>query len=191
MPSLELEGSQIEVAEDMKILGVIISSDMKFSKNTQYITNKAYKRIWMIKRLKNLGASVSQMLEVYFKQVRSILELAVPVWQSSLTISDKIKIERVQKCALRIIYGQDYLSYSSACKMSNLLSLEERRIQLCKKFALKALKSEKHSKWFKVNERASITRQKVPVFQPVMSRTTRFYNSPISYLTSLLNQTFK
>ena len=128
MPSLELEGNQIELAEDMKILGVIISSDMKFGKNTQYITNKAYKRIWMIKRLKNLGASVSQMLEVYFKQVRSILELAVPVWQSSLTIYDKIKIERVQKCALRIIYGQDYLSYSSACKMSNLLSLEERRI---------------------------------------------------------------
>ena len=142
----------------------------------------------MIKRLKNLGASVSQMLDVYVKQVRSILELAVPAWQSSLTISEKLKIERVQKCALKIIFGQDYQSYSSACEMSNLISLEERRIQLCKKFALKAMKNKKHSKWFKVNERTTITRQECPVFQPVVSRTTRFRNSPISYLTRLLNQ---
>ena len=87
MPSFELEGCQIELVEDMKILGVIISSDMKFSKNTQYIVKRAYKRIWMLKRLHNLGASVNQMLDVYIKQVRSILELAVPAWHSSLTLS--------------------------------------------------------------------------------------------------------
>ena len=76
MPSLELEGCQIDLVEDMKILGVMISSDMKFSKNTQYIIKKAYRRIWMLKRLKNLGATTSQMLDVYTKQVRSVLELA-------------------------------------------------------------------------------------------------------------------
>ena len=40
MPSLELEGCQIDLVEDMKILGGMISSDMKCSKNTQYFIKK-------------------------------------------------------------------------------------------------------------------------------------------------------
>ena len=190
MPSLELEGCQIDLVEDMKILGVMISSDMKFSKNTQYIIKKAFRRIWMLKRLKNLGATTSQMLDVYIKQVRSVLELAVPAWQPSLTISDKNSLERVQKCALKIIYGHEYQSYNSACKLSNLLSLEDRRIKMCKAFALKAVKSDKYSKWFNLNRRKTNTRHRAPVFQPVVSRTTRFEKSPIHYLTILLNQDF-
>ena len=191
MPSLELEGCQIDLVEDMKILGVMISSDMKFSKNTQYIIKKAYRRIWMLKRLKNLGATTSQMLDVYTKQVRSVLELAVPAWQPSLTISDKNNLERVQKCALKIIYGHEYQSYTSSCESANLLSLEDRRVKMCKAFALKALKSDKFSKWFNLNRKKNYTRHRAPVFQPVVSRTTRFEKSPIHYLTRLLNQEFQ
>ena len=138
-----------------------------------------------------MGANESQMLDVYIKQVRSVLELAVPVWHSSLTIADKLSIERVQKAALHVIFGHDYNSYSFACETANLLTLEERRNKLCKKFGFKAVKNVKHSKWFKVNRKISKTRQKQPLFCPVVSRTTRFDKSPISYLTKLLNKHFK
>ena len=103
--------------------------------NTQYIIKRAYSRIWILKRLYNLGASQSQMLDVYIKQIRSVLELAVPAWHPSLTLEEKIIIERVQKTALHIIY----LSW----------------------------------------------------FLPVLSRTSRFENGPINYLTKLLNNKFK
>ena len=173
--------------EEMKILGVVITSDLSFSRNTEYIVKRAFKRIWMLRRLKNLGANHSQLIDVYIKQIRSVLELAVPVWHSSLTVADKLSIERVQKAALQVIFGQDYKSYSSACEVANLLTLDQRRQNLCKKFSLKAVNNPKHTKWFKVNTKVSKTRQQQPLFCPVVSRTTRFEKSPISYLTKLLN----
>ena len=108
MPTLTLEGNEIEVVVEIKILGVIITTDMKFSKNSEYIIERAFKRVWMQRRLKNLGASNENLLDVYIKQVRSELELAVPVWPSSLTVADKVGIERVQREALQVILGLDY-----------------------------------------------------------------------------------
>ena len=186
-PIQSLEGSEIEYVEETKLLGLVLTSDLKFDKNTDYIVKRAFKKLWMLKRLKNLGASSDQLTDVYFKQVRSILELATPVWHSSLSLANKACIERVQKAALQIILGPAYTSYSSACDLINLLTLETRRVNLCRKFALKTVKNPKHTKWFKVNRKISKTRQKQPAFCHVVSRTKRFENSPISYLTQILN----
>ena len=182
MPSLTLEGMEIELVEEMKILGVVLSSDLKFSKNSEYIVERGFSRIWMLRRLKNLGASVHQLVDVYIKQVRIVLEFAVSVWHSSLTLSDKVDIERVQRAALQVIFGQDYLF---ACVSAALLTLDERRQLLCTKFSFKAVKNTKHSKFVKVNSKARRTRQTISPFCPVVSKTTRFEKSPLSYLTKL------
>ena len=84
-PLHTIEGSEIEHVEETKLLGLVITSDLKFDKNTDFIVKKAFKKLWMLKRLKNLGATSDQLVDVYIKQVRSILELATPVWHSSLT----------------------------------------------------------------------------------------------------------
>ena len=55
---------------------------------------KSYEKMWVIKCLKNLGASRSDLLEVYFKQIRCHAEYAVPVWNGSLTGLNAAKIER-------------------------------------------------------------------------------------------------
>ena len=55
MPELTLEGNGIDLVEEMTILGLILSSDLKFKRNTEYIVKRAFKRIWMLRRLKNLG----------------------------------------------------------------------------------------------------------------------------------------
>ena len=61
---------------------------------------KGYLRLWMIRRLKRLGASRTDMLDVFYKQIRCVLELAVAVWTPGLTQAESAQIERVQKCAL-------------------------------------------------------------------------------------------
>ena len=188
MPTFSLGGTDIELVEETKLLGLVITSDLKFNKNTEYIVKRAFKRIWMLKRLKNHGASDDQLIDVYVKQIRSVLELAVPAWHSSLILADKLSIERVQKAALQVIFGLNYSSYSSALEAANLLTLDARRENLCKKFAFKAVKNTKHKEWFKVNTKLNRTRQKQPFFCPVVSRTKRFENSPVSYLTNLLNK---
>ena len=82
VPDFELEENQLEVVEEMKLLGVIVRSDLKWWSNTEYMVKKANSRLWTMRRLKNLGASEDDLLDVYTKQICSVLELAVPVWQS-------------------------------------------------------------------------------------------------------------
>ena len=94
------DGSLLEVVEEVKLLGVIITSDLKWKKNTKNIIIKAYKRMWMVKRLKSMGVKTDKLKLAYVQQVRSVLEIAAPAWNSGLTISEKLDIERVQKSFL-------------------------------------------------------------------------------------------
>ena len=48
--------------------------------NTQYICEKAMKRMWTLRRMKSLNLDENLILDTYIKEIRSILELAVPVW---------------------------------------------------------------------------------------------------------------
>ena len=79
---------------------------------------------------------------MYIKEVRSILEYAVPVWHFSVTKKEISEIEAIQKLAFRLILGQSYVSYNRACAMFNRQTLKERRQEICKKFEFKNLKSE-------------------------------------------------
>ena len=134
-----------------------------------------------------MGATREDLVDVYIKQVRSILEFAVPVWHSSLTSEQRLELKRIQKSAFHIILGQAYTSYSSSLKLLHLKTLHVRRIQLCKKFVKKSVTNDKFSKWFKINEKFTFTRQKQPKYSEVFSRTVRYEKSPISYLTRILN----
>ena len=82
----------------------------------------------ILKRLKILGASRKQLIGVYVKQIQSILEYF------SLTLEDRLHIERVQRAALQVIFGSEYTSYTSACEQADLCTLESRRVKLCQKF---------------------------------------------------------
>ena len=188
MPTLEVQGCEIEVVEEMRLLGLIIRSDLKWSSNSEHITLKAFGRLWILRRLKALGAKESDLLDVYLKQVRSVLELAVPAWHPGLTAGEATDIERVQISALNIILGMDYTSYSTALDYFNLETLDSRRDLLCKNFEFKAARNPKHANWFKLNVKTTNTRLSEPKFKPVIYRTTRFQKSPLSYLTSLLNK---
>ena len=188
LPSFLLDNEEIKLVEEMKVLGIVLSSDMKWNANTNKIIATAFKRLWMLRRLKSLGTELPELIDVYIQQIRSVLEFAVPVWHSGLTQCNRYDIERVQKAALHVLLGDNYESYSNALKVSGLESLEARRSKLCLKFATKSAKHPKHKKWFKLNNRLTVTRQVQPKFCPVVSRTSRFSKSPISYLTSILNQ---
>ena len=81
-----------------------------------------------------------------------------------------------------------FTTYRAATKNFCLETLQERRVLLCKKFGKKAVKHPKHDKWFVPNTRTTITRQEQPKYCPVICKTKRFEQSPLSYLTSLLNK---
>ena len=102
------EGDILEVEEEMKLLGLKISSDLSWHSNTKFICMKGYSRLWMLRNLKKVGANIWDMKDIYEKQVRSVLEMAVPVWEAGLTKSESNQIERVQRTACAIILGTKY-----------------------------------------------------------------------------------
>ena len=187
-PKFNLNNKQLDLVEETKLLGVVIRSDLCWNSNTDYIVSRANKKLWFLRRLKTLGANQDDLRDVYIKQIRSILEFAVPVWHSSLTGEDRLLIERIQKSALHIILGNRYQSYTSALKLLQLETLFRRRQKLCAKFARKSFKNAKFNKWFKLNDRVTVTRQQGRKFCQVYCRTQRFERSPISYITELLNR---
>ena len=186
MPALEIGGEPLELVDSMRLLGVTVSSDLKWTKNTADIVKRACNKLWILRRLKGLGAQEHELLDMYGKHCRSIIEFAVPVWQSSITVEERQQIERVQKTALHIILGERYQSYRNALEITGLESLETRRRRICLKFARKAENNKKHSKWFK-RKPNMITRQKPEKYWNPVARTSRLRNSPICYLTRLLN----
>ena len=104
MPEVVIDDNELEVVDEIRLLGLIICSDLKWISNTTNIVAKANKRLWILRRLINLGATTDDLLEIYTKQIRCVLELAVPAWQSGLTQAEKIDIERIQKCACHTHY---------------------------------------------------------------------------------------
>ena len=160
IPNIKLQGIQLETVEEIKLLGVVLRSDMRWTSNTKSITLKGYKRLWILSRLKYLGATDAELLDVYTKQVRPLLEYAAPVWHPNLTNTDSEDIERVQKSALKLILQKRYRSYETALNNMKLTSLSTRREKLCTKFALKAETDPKFSKWFQEANKTSVTRGK-------------------------------
>ena len=187
-PNIEMEGRKLDVVEQMKLLGVVITSDLKWDENTDFITSKAFRRLWLLRRLKKLGASRKAMLDIYTKNVRSVLEYASVVWSSSITRKNMAQIERVQKAAFAIILDKQYASYEDACTVLNMDMLSERREKLARQFAIKASQHPIHKDWFVPNDDVSKTWQTKLKFRPPQGRTERFLSSAIPYLTNLLNE---
>ena len=191
MPDLRLGATELEVVSEIRLLGIIIQNDMKWKSNTANLVTKANKKLWIVRRLKYLGAGCKDLIDVYIKHVRSILELAVPAWQGAITQAERLDLERIQKSALHIILGDKYESYNQALKSTGLKDLELRRRDICLKFALRAEAHWKHKKWFKPNTNQTFTRQHKNKYDSVQYRHTRFRDSPISYLTNILNTHYR
>ena len=134
--------------------------------------------------MRGLNLTIPQMLDVYCKEVRSILEMCVPVWHSGLTKKQSASIERVQKVAFRIILGPKYISYACALKSLKVKTLQERRLQLCKQFATKNVKSE--YSLFQQRSNTMNTRSKNTV-QEIKCNSTTFEKSSLPFLSKLLN----
>ena len=130
-PNLKFtDNTGIEHVPDMKLVGVILSENLSWYKNTQYICGKARQKLWILRRLLKFNLDTTTLFDVYTKEIRSILELAVPVWHSGLTKQQTANIERIQKIAFKIILGDDFSNYTQACQMLSAKTLEERRVKL-------------------------------------------------------------
>ena len=93
LPRFTFNGDELEVVEETKLLGIVLRSDLSWSSNTDYMVKRANRKLWCLKRLKRLGATSKDLIDVYNKQIRSLLEFSATLWHPSLTETDRMKIE--------------------------------------------------------------------------------------------------
>ena len=106
-------------------LGVIISTDLKPSKQCIYAAKKANMTLGMIKR-HIVSRDKNTILRLYKGLVRPKLEYCIQSWSPAL-IKDIELLEQVQHRATKLIPEISHLSYHDRLKHLRLTTLELRR----------------------------------------------------------------
>ncbi|KAI8479751.1 hypothetical protein Bbelb_424990 [Branchiostoma belcheri] len=188
-PPLSINGHVLEVVPIAKCLGVTFQANLGWDSQVREMTRKGNQRLYLLCRLRQFNLPVEDLLTVYKSFVRPVVEYAAPVWHGGLTRDQRKKIENIQRRAAKIMLGRNYHGYSSACEVLHLQTLDDRRSTLCLKFAKKLLSSEEYRGWLpelRGDVSGRVTRQRNQLDRlPV--HTERYRNSPIPFLTSLLN----
>ena len=177
-------GTQIEYVSETKLVGLVISEDLSWEKNTLYICQKARQKLWMLRRMGKLPFTIHQMFDFYTKEIRSIVELAVPVWHPGLTGKQTNDIERIQKLAMKVILQDSYTNYPTACEMFMTQTLKLRREKLCLTFGRKNIKSE-NSLFMRINTNSQTRSSNV--VREYKCNTSRFQKTSLPYMAKLLN----
>ena len=140
---LSLYDENVEVLQSTKLLGTIISNDLKWDLNTKEIVKKSNKSMELLRKAVKFGASKQELKEIYFSFVRSHLEKSATLWHSSLTEKNKNDLERIQKTAVKIMLGNNNVSYKKGLLKLDIDDLSTRREKLCLDFAKKCTKNPK------------------------------------------------
>ena len=108
-----------------KLLGLNISSDLKWNVHVLELVKKASCRLYFLRQLKRSEVTPEELMLFYITCIRFILEYACPVFHRALPGYLSEDLERLQKRALRIIYPG--MSYNQALEVSGLSTLFKRR----------------------------------------------------------------
>ena len=186
---LKLKDENVEVIEHTKLLGTIISNDLKWDMNTKSLVQKANARMQLVRKVASFGAPLEDLKDIYILFVRSILEQSATVWQSSITMENKTDLERVQKTAVKIILNEKFTSYTQGLARLGIDTLESRRDTLCLNFAKKCEKNSKLSHMFPKNDNThKMETRKKEKYVVQFANTGRLKKSPLIYMQRLLNE---
>ena len=122
-----LNGNVIDKVDSIKDVGVIIQSDLKFSKHCSSVVKKSY---FIIRNIFSTfrNHDTDFYVNMYKKYVRPVIEHSSQVWSPALKFNID-KIERVQQYFTRRLLYNSNLPYSNRLLVCKLDTLEERRLR--------------------------------------------------------------
>ena len=184
---LTLQSSQLETVVEMKLLGTIVTNNLKWNKNTSYIIKKAYARMEILRKIKSFTKSTSDKLHIYKTFIRNNVEQSCVVWGSSLSKKNERDIERVQKIAVNLILNKKH-TYKEALEILNIPTLKTRRKLLIARFAEKCIANSKTKNMFETtNKKHTMITRKAKKYQETNAKTVRLARSAIPTMQKHLN----
>ena len=184
---LHLNGKTLECISSYKYLGVHISSDLSWSVHTQQVCMKAKRMIGLLYRNFYKHIPGAMLLQLYKSLVRPHLEYAAAVWSPHL-LSDKLRLEKVQKFALRMVTQGWDMNYTDLLDKTGVLSLQSRRevARLCLLYKIVNCLCYFDLNVFSVRTGRSYHSHSLSLIQP-FSRTNSFFHSFVPFTISLWN----
>ena len=79
---------------ETKLLGVWITDDLKWTKNTTDLVKNAYKKMTILRKLNEFAVPVEELVNIYILFIRSKLEQSAVVWHSSITRGEEIEYKK-------------------------------------------------------------------------------------------------
>ena len=185
---LTVESENLEVVNQCKLLGVVLTSDLKWNENTKHLVKRANSRMEILRKLSSFNPPISDMLTIYKLYIRSILEQSCVIWHSSLSEENKEDLERVQKNALRNILKEKYSSYKDALKLLKLETLDDRRKKLLLVYGKQCTKIEQTKQLFPLKKKHhNMNTRSNETYEVLKTNTTRYRNSTVPFIQKLLN----
>ena len=77
---LLLDNNPLETVTEFKLLGTIITSDLKWDRNTNSLTKRAYSRMRLLHKVIEFGYPIEDLIQVYILYLRSLCEQSAVVW---------------------------------------------------------------------------------------------------------------
>lgn len=171
----------------MKLLGFTFGRRPTPSAHIDMIEEKFRAKLWSIRFLKKSKLSHEDIVDLFCTVIRPSVEYCCPTYTSMLTNDMKDRLERLQTRALKTVFGWDK-SYSSVLELAHLPTLEDRRNEIFKNFALKTAADPRFVHWFpKISETGHNTRNTYK-YAEEYARTDRYFNSPVFNMRRLLNR---
>ena len=182
----------LEEKDKVKLLGTIITNDLKWEENTKELVRKANARMCLLRAVSNFNPPKNDLKIIYIQYVRSLLEQSCVLWHGSLTEEDRDNIERVQKNALRVILKDSFVNYEHALEKLDLETLEARREKLSLRFALKCQNSSHGKDLFKHKTKPhNMKIRNTEKYEVNQFNTLKYENSAIPYMQRSLNKHHK
>ena len=184
-----VEGNvNIEVVSEVKLLGTWITSDLSWNKNAAFLTKRAYARMQLLHKAAKFTRSKRDLKIIYTTFIRPVLEQSSCVWHSSLTLENASDLERVQKAAVRVITGTDFIDYTHALNELKIQVPSERRAILSKNMPMKIVKHPKLKYMIPLRKEVRNSKRRyTEKYENKKVNTQRLNNSAIPYLKELLN----
>ena len=98
-----INNREIEVAPQVKLLGLTISNDLKWNSHVKNICKNASTRLYFLRQLKRANVPSNDLLLFYVTCTRPVIDYAWEVFHDSLPAYLSDDLERLQKRACKII----------------------------------------------------------------------------------------
>ena len=100
---LTLKNENIEIVEQIKLLGTQITNDLSWNENCKAIVKKVNARMQLLHKCKEIGSTNEELVMLWILYCRSILENSSVVWSTSLTNENIYELERTQKSFCKMV----------------------------------------------------------------------------------------